>query len=365
MHGHLSTFLYAFPILHRSLGSNVRANCLRNSDSFPTVMDYLSEYQLITSKEMLQELCDIMIFVGENKNYVYPMADYTIYAWSNPNPQRPYSGLLERRQFIKWFYGLFFRLALPYEQNLGRTTKIIWSPLNMSIIFRLIAHLHGIRYPAHWLSEPFLNILSKTITTSARPPHKKPMRPSDLKVDQTEKKLCTAPFAPELAALASIFQPILPFSVPSSSIPDVNDVHKFTFTFESYQNYLAGISCLFLVFIDPSFITNFDTQLPVLMRDIRKALDPATKAVGFDELREKGLVVWSTCEWNEDKREMSAWIDESIVERLSEIGGGGRGRWAVGVWRSDIWSCVTVPLSEVKEVIRKGERWGGGSDMPT
>lgn len=39
-----------------------------DSDSFPTVLDYLSESQLITSKKSFQELCDIIIFVGENKH---------------------------------------------------------------------------------------------------------------------------------------------------------------------------------------------------------------------------------------------------------------------------------------------------------
>lgn len=97
MHGHLSTFLYALPIMRRSFASNVRANCLRNSDSFPTVYDYLSEYQLITSDSMLTQLCDVMVFVEENTDLPYPMADYTVYTHSSPHPQHDFASLLPRK----------------------------------------------------------------------------------------------------------------------------------------------------------------------------------------------------------------------------------------------------------------------------
>lgn len=76
---------------------------------------------------------------------------------------------------------------------------------------------------------------------------------------------------------------------------------------------------------------------------------------GFDKLRGKWLVVWSTREWNEQKKKMSAWTDNGIVENLAQVGEGGSSRWTMGVWRSNIWSCVTVPPSEVREASRKGE----------
>ncbi|TVY26359.1 hypothetical protein LHYA1_G006012 [Lachnellula hyalina] len=137
MGGHLTTFLYALPLCRRCPSVFVKANCLRNSSSFLTVLDYLSEYQLITDDKMLLQLAQTIIMIRENKEFLWPMADYTYYTWSGPGPHL-YPDLLPRKAFTKWFYGLFFRWALPFNQKPHIFHEIILSPLNLTILFRLI-----------------------------------------------------------------------------------------------------------------------------------------------------------------------------------------------------------------------------------
>ncbi|KAF4632283.1 hypothetical protein G7Y89_g5844 [Cudoniella acicularis] len=210
MGGHLSTFLYAMPLLRRCLSSYVKANCLRNSSSFNTVLDYLSEYQLITNDSQLQQLAQVRIRIRENNEITWPMADYSYYVWAQASPNS-FSQLMPRAEFTKWFYGLFFRLTLPFQQQLLPYYEVIFSPLNLTILFRLIPHMVSLGYPAHWLSEVLNNIISNHVLTTARPPRTKPMRAIDIDRPHPLRKLCTAPFSYELATLAQLFQPLLPF----------------------------------------------------------------------------------------------------------------------------------------------------------
>lgn len=70
------------------------------------------------------------------------------------------------------------------------------------------------------------------------------------------------------------------------------------------------------MFIDVELISNAEKQIPVLMHEMREVLSPDGKGDDFEKLRERGLVVWSTCAWDEEKREMSAWMDEKFVDSM-------------------------------------------------
>jgi hypothetical protein len=65
---------------------------------------------------MLQQLAQAFILIRENGELPWPMADYTCYAWLKLEPHT-YPDLLPRGAFAKWFYGVFFRWALPFNQN--------------------------------------------------------------------------------------------------------------------------------------------------------------------------------------------------------------------------------------------------------
>lgn len=360
MGGHLTTFLYALPLCRRCPSVFVKANCLRNSSSFNTVLDYLSEYQLITDDKMLLQLAQTVILIRENKDFPWPMAYYTYYTWSGPNAHS-YPDLLPRKAFTKWFYGLFFRWALPFNQNPRIVAEIILSPLNLTILFRLIPHLCTLGYPAHWLSEILTNIITNNVITTARPPRTKPMRPADVKRKYAEKKLCTAPFAHEMATLAALFQPLLPFAVLSPLVPSLGSVYKYTFHLPSYITTQGQSSSLALVFIDHSLLPPLGKSgFMAFKTNLRLILDPSwgdevdgtVKGGHWDTMRERGLRVWSTLKWDAERREASAWMDEGFVEGVGGM------EWACGLYRTDVWMPVFEKPAVVSGVVKKGKLWG-------
>ncbi len=349
MHGHLSTFLYAFPILRRSPAANIRANCLRNSSTFPTVLSYLSEYTLVPSEESLSALFQVLVLVGENNQLPFPMADYSVYTYSNPEPVTTFPQLVPRKKFEHWFTSLFFRLVLPMRQHIHEPLTVVLSPLNLCVLFRLISYLVKIGYPAHWLGDLLSNLVSGTVSTSARPPTSEPISPAEAAKEWPLKKLCTAPFAVELRILARVFAPILPFGIPDDFAAK-GEIKKFTFKIPDYDNYNARPSCLLLVFFDTKLLPEAEARK--LQRNLREVMDPEGNKA-FKEFREKGLVAFSTFEWDGEGKEAAVWAEEGWVREMVVDG-----TWMVAVWRSDTWGICCQGMVKVTAKTIGGEVWG-------
>lgn len=214
MGGHLTTFLYAAPLLNTSPLGTVQANCLRNSASWNSVEAFLADYQAIPDVKILAQLTQVEV-IDRGEGGPWPLANYNKYSLAGPSLFRAFLTLLSREKFKKWFYTLFFRLALPFNQDLHSFQGVINSLLNLTILFHQIAHLKVVGYPSHWHSEVLFNILENNVLSTCRPPRKDATKPAALKVKHPEKKLCTTPFAPEMNTLARIFAPLLPFQLIS------------------------------------------------------------------------------------------------------------------------------------------------------
>ena len=360
MGGNLSTLLYAMPILRRSPAAHLKVNCLRNSDTWDCIETFLSEYQLIPDGATLQKLTQVNILGKPPPEHPMPMVNYTYYMWSQPSSTFVYPDLLPRKAFNKWFYALFFRLALPFNQNIADTPKIIISPLNLTIIFRLISHTCALGYPSHWLSEALANIIENKVVTTGRPPRKKPLRAEDVRREHPEKKLCTVPFSYEMATLAQLFQPLLPFSLISPKVPALEDIYKYSFQLTEYDNSGAQASCLALVFLHSGFLKPLGTVgFEAVKTNLRPILDPSwgdevdaeLKGPDFEALREKGIALWSTLTFDVQTKVASAWMPESFVEMVSAE------MWAVGLYRTDTWWPTFDIPTVVKESMRRGEKW--------
>ena len=359
MGGNLSTFLFAMPILRRSFAANLKACCLRNSDIWDCIETFLSEYQLISDENMLKKLTQVGVLNKSPPEHPMPMADYTYYIWSQPTPKHTYSDLLPRKAFNKWFYALFFRLALPINQNIVETTKVILSPLNLTIIFRLISQTCLLGYPSHWFSEALTNIIENKVVTTGRPPRRKPMRAEDVKREHPEKKLCTVPFSYEMATLAQLFQPLLPFSLTSPNIPEAHDIYNYHFHIPEYINERAQPSCLALVFMNCEVASLGKVGSEAFGMNLRPVLDPSWgdeveakwKGAGFESLREQGLVMWSTFTFNVEKKIASAWMPEKFVEMVSG------NMWAMGLYRTDTWWLALDVPTLVNKAVTRGEKW--------
>jgi hypothetical protein len=184
------------------------------------------------------------------------------------------------------------------------------------------------------------------------------MRPSDVKREYRDRKLCTAPFANELAALARLFQPLLPFKLVSPAIPDSSDIYKYSLRLPRYGNMLPQPSCLVIVFMKESLFPDSKAPESVLF-NLRMFLDPSIdemdnelKVAKVEQLRDEGVRVWSTFHWDGEAKVASLWMSEGFVGEMVE------NRWSVGIWRTDIWMPVCGPeLVGFEGVVSKGARW--------
>ncbi|KUJ10969.1 uncharacterized protein LY89DRAFT_759958 [Mollisia scopiformis] len=203
MCGNLSACLFVPPLPKSISSSHWQQCCLRKGNLFDSYETYLAEYQRITDPTMLKQLTQVKM-ISEFDDY-QPMVEYLTYKVADILPMS-HGKLLPKAPFFRWFYALFFRLALPFEYDGSGVNLIIYTPLNLTVLFHLLAHLKTLGYPAHCLSDVLLAIIENKVVTTSRSPRSSPALPEDVEYDNPERKLSTAPFSYEMKTLAVMFQ---------------------------------------------------------------------------------------------------------------------------------------------------------------
>ena len=357
--GHLSTFLYAMPLTKATRSHYMTSNCLRNSSSFASEEHYLTEYQLVTDTNMLAQLFGIRILQrGEPDEFSFlpspiPLANYVY--WQQPMKGRLKFGfLLPRKDFNRWFYALFFRLLLPMNTDIRMYHMIVLSPLNITILFRLMIHLQRIGYPSHWLAEVLSNILEDKVTSTCRPPRTTPLQIKDVLKDHPSKHLTTRPFAEELATFTAIFQPLLPLYISPTLLPQRESIHRYSFSLTRSMELRPQSQNMILVLFDDKIVP------PEAMFNVRPLLDPSWGEIDsrfedprFQMGRKEGIFVWLTIERDFENHTVEAWMPDRFVDRLKALG------WAVSLWRGDTYNSIWdgEKLDRVRDVATKGKPW--------
>jgi len=161
--GHLSTFLYATPLLKHHKTSTLESRCLRNTGLWDRVESFVAGYQCIADQRVLKQLTQTKVVYGGE--FPWPIGNYTKYQLADLIQPQPFSSLLPRQDFNKWFYALFWRLALPFNGKVREIQSIVYSPLNLTIFFRMISHLSSLGYPSHVsiIMRPFWPFLQPTL----------------------------------------------------------------------------------------------------------------------------------------------------------------------------------------------------------
>lgn len=370
--GHLTTFLHAMPLLARHPTSLVGSVCLRNPPFFRDMGDFLAEYQLISSEKMLEQLTGVrIVFRGHGP---VPLASYTYYCWNQPMDSVPLSkqvkDRLSREDLKRWFHGLFLRLAIPMTSDhrlISDNNHMIYSPLNLTILFRQLSHLHCLGYPAHWLSGVLVPLLEDagTLKTDVRPPSNVPLRPDQVDLKYPVKDLCIMPFLPELKTLATLFAPLLPFRIDSNLLYSIDEIHEYTIDLSPLPGGYFQPTCLVLLFWSPNDSPSGHYP-PELYPSLRPFLDPSRRngaadygsedaAQKIEDWRAKKVIVWSTLKFDIEKQEAKAWMPKQIIEQMVNR------RWKCGLMRRDLWMVVGATLystsGRVRDMVKMGRRW--------
>jgi hypothetical protein len=354
--GPLSTFLYSLPISKKRPTSYVTSNVLRNNSAFRNPADieeYLTEYMGESQNETLLKLMKVKLVTNvpvptEKETFTL---DHYLY-WAQRDERKwKFSELLDRARLEKWLYTLTFKITIPYTRLPWDWRSLIYSPLNVTIIFRLLIHLYDLGYPAHWLGSFLSSVLAGEVMTSARPPRSCPLSTAELKASRPFKKMSLSPFVAEMRTQATIWMRLMPFGFVAPDLPNIDNIYRYTIKFEDVMPFGRCVPHFILVFAKADFIMG--SLREVLLDD--ETGDSSSQA---RQLRHEGLVVISTYEWSgmadNTAQGASFWLAQDVMDEMVSDG-----NWFSVLYRNDTWTPQS-DFSVVREDprgIQKGEKW--------
>ena len=173
-----------------------------------------------------------------------------------------------------------------------------------------------------------------SITTSARPPRSEPLKISETKTARPALKRSTAPSKEEIQVLAAIFQPRLGFDLVGTELPKLSTIHRYQTTFDDIRDdfFKDGRSCAYaLVLLNAMQFarSGFENLRKFLIDD-----ETAEKSPKARELRETGLHVFSTWEWDGDEKAKTATYQATQLLMESKR----CDRWTMIIYRTDKWT---------------------------
>ena len=273
--------------------------------------DFNNEYMLINDYMTLMRLFQMKkIFEVDPEMFMF--TDYI--KWQYLRRKRfAFSSLVPKEALTKWLYALFFKFALPTDRSEMHYNNYIFCPLNLTIYFRILSRLRESGYRSHWLATALANIVANTVTTSARPAETAPLEIEEVRRDNPVRKITTAPYAPEMSTLTTLFQPILPFSIISSALPKPDSIHLYTISFSSlHVNYQHSRMPIFALVIYNNYLLKKvigDRNPETLNWRLLFYNDPELYSHAIvHQLRENGLILWSSFEWERRKEQASVWM---------------------------------------------------------
>ena len=339
--------------------------------SWRTIHGFHNEYLLAPDANTLAKLTRTAIIdqdvdsVPDPIKWVLPVGGYYRWGRTGKGPL-PFSSLLPRAALMKWLFALFLKITLPVNRDGFPFHELILSPLNATLIFRILIHLQHLGYPCHWLSDFLDCILSNNVLTSARPPRTSPLAIAETKKDKPVKRISVAPFIPEMIALTLMFEPILPFAVMTKDLPPPSAVHKYTLTVPRSKRGLPPLAFdrqgWILVFHNTTLWEFFDDDDDAFSYfDLRGLLDGSwdskmnpIEAEDVYKFRDKGLVMVSTLKYDAKAQEATIWMVQDHMNAMLRDGD-----WMCGLWSTETWkSCDAVKVYEGgARGVKKVKRW--------
>lgn len=350
------------------------SNCLRNPDLWPSVDAFNNEYLLINTKQTLFRLTRVSLLkeswehLQDTSRMVglfpipipegnIPLVEFLQWQRITSNPFQ-FDQLVPRQKLTHWLYALFFKLAVPHRRE-ARGDSIIFTSLNLTAFLRLLIHLHSIGYPSHWLSGVLLDILQNNVKTTARHPETYSLTVEEVRRRNPLKKLSTAPFAPEMRALTSVFQPLLPFAVLDPNLLTSDRIFQCSIVFKDLYYFDTSRPDYIIVFRHKKLNKDFraapgtDVLRPVLISD-------ADNRTTIGKAREEGLCVISTFKWDRPTATVSFWLGENDLEVFL---GEGENAWEGYIWRTDYWfpagGFPSGGQVDLQAALKKGQPWTG------
>lgn len=344
--GPLTSFLYGSPLLEQGQGTGLTSCVLRNPPRWKTIDQFLAEYlhmydrKLIRSHFHLQLSLDTPEGGNSFMGPPFPLMDYLL--WEGIESRKmTFEQLMPKPKLTHWLHAIFLKLCLPYPRPKHDFT-LVYAPLNLTVLLRVLVHVSELGYPAHWLSALLTALLEGEIVTTARAPRRLVLRPEDVDAVYQSRKTCTKPWALELATLVSLWQGVLPFGLiaPTHLIPQPRDVVEHTITFPPFSMKELHVPHFMLVFYDEVKFGKPPKQLRSLL------LDDEAGADGLASERAGAVHVLTTFRWTARDLSVTFWMHKKAFEEMVSE------NWRLYLWRTDSWERVSDGLE-----LQKAEVW--------
>lgn len=338
--GSLTSFLYGCPLLERGEGTGLTSCVLRNPPRWESVDQFLAEYLCMYDCNLIRSHFHLTLSavtpesegVDDLIGPPFPLMEYLL--WERIELKKmTFEQLMPKPKLTHWLHSLFLKLCLPYPRRKQDFT-LVYAPLNLTIFLRLLVHVADLGYPAHWLSALVNALLEGEIVTTARAPRRLVLRPEDVDAMHPSRKVCTKPWALELATLVSLWQGVLPFGLlaPARLVPQPGDVVEYTVSVSPFRLDCPHVPHFMLVFYDEARSGKPPKQLRKLL------LDDETGAGELASERAGAVRVLTTFRWTATDKSVTFWMHKHAFEEMEAE------NWRLYLWRMDSWERVTEAL---------------------
>ncbi|XDG06605.1 hypothetical protein ABKA04_006220 [Annulohypoxylon sp. FPYF3050] len=365
--GPLATFTYGIPILRHDKTSAVRSFVSLSRDIWTTQDQFLTEFLLLNDRRTITDTfattltkrssqieAEILSLeeYGSDGDYVMMPEPFS---WTRTqNNPTSWDKLMPRDELVRWLHMHFLKLCLPpCRINLE---ELVFMPLNMTALFRLITHLFRMGYPSHWLSEILTELHSGRISSQARAPEAAIMQQYEVMRINPTRDIFIEPFMGEFRTHFAIWNHLLPFGVLQNQeivLQHIDTIREYRQRFPSIRH---------------SEITHADYPVIVLVlwnvsvngeipRDgLRQALlddentDPKYQGIS----RQSGRVhVISTTKIVTSSMSVSFWFASEPIQNLLSTGN----RWEAWLWDTNDWTPKYGPAMVDRVTLIAGESW--------
>lgn len=320
---------------------------------------FQAEYLLMSGKKRIADHFHVvrkadevreMLGAGVARPGISAFAMEGYFVWEPaPTKALPFNQIMKREQFETWIYGHFIKTCLPCPRPLY-SDRPVYSPLNVTIIFRLLEHLIKVGYPTHWMSDIVASICDGRITTRARPSRTIVMRLSELAEKHPKTEMSVAAWQAEFTSLFPIWRRILPFGVivPQGAVPSLQSIREHAVTFPMFKAERMLIPHFILVFWDTQNAHGPEPPQNIwdmLLSDHVGIIE----GIGNTTLK-SGIHIVTTFRFTTRTRTASFWMRDDVVQNMKS------GAWRVYIWRTDVWDRQTEGVN-VADNLKDGQSW--------
>ncbi|KAM7183786.1 hypothetical protein V8F33_013365 [Rhypophila sp. PSN 637] len=353
--GPLNPFLFARPLLKPLPDVSVWYNNLLNCSSFTDMDQFHAEYTLLPSESLISKQFQLKRQSSHLDVQNFLQVGYMYWDLVHPTGSPlPFEKLLmSRPQLEKWLHAWFLKICLSYPRG-QRDGYAIHSPFNLTVLLRLMAHLHEVTgYPAHWLARILRALCNDSLTTTARSSVRLITTVADLNKTYLPKKMNISPYNAELTTLVELWRPLFKFgfALPQEQTVSPQDVVECKVLFRGGFKGDDGLrmSRFMILLWNKSLLGT----PPVTLRGLLSGEDANWAKI----LEKKGMHVVSIFAYSVAAQTASFWLRSDVVDRVIEESANTKGDgWVVYIWRTD--SCAAQSKAvKVKDCLVKGRKW--------